>query len=205
MACALWAVQSQDGCRSASGPVNCCRGASRPRSGSGCLNIRSLFALGALGDLELDLLAFLEGFEAIHLDGGKVREKVFTAIIRRDESVTLSVVEPFDGTSCHECDLSKEKTGNESVPKALDQRVAVLPKPVSAGVSLQVLWESQQTGTIKDHLTANTRCIVWFCRCEVKYLRACEFVLLQKVPDSARKPVETLISKLCGGCHQAPT
>lgn len=38
------------------------------------LDIGSLFAFGALGDFKLHFLPFLEGFESIHVDGGKMRK-----------------------------------------------------------------------------------------------------------------------------------
>jgi hypothetical protein len=74
----------------------------RLRAASGrCLNVRCLFAFRALNDLEGDLLAFLEGFEPIHLDGREVCKQILTTFIRRDESETFCVIEPFDRTSCH--------------------------------------------------------------------------------------------------------
>lgn len=69
--------------------------------GSGCLYVRSLLALGTLGDLETDLLTFLEGFEPTHLDSGKMCKKVFASIIRSDEAITLGIVEPLNSASCH--------------------------------------------------------------------------------------------------------
>jgi hypothetical protein len=65
------------------------------------LDIRRLQPLGALLHFELDLLAFLEGLEAAHLDRGVMREKVLTALSRGDEAEAFRVVEPLDGTSCH--------------------------------------------------------------------------------------------------------
>ena len=35
-----------------------------------------------LGDVKADALAFLQGFEAIHVDCGEVRKQVFATIIR---------------------------------------------------------------------------------------------------------------------------
>jgi hypothetical protein len=66
-----------------------------------CLNVRRLFALGALRYLERDFLAFLERFEAAHLNGGKVGEKVFTFIVWCDEAITLGVIKPFHSTGRH--------------------------------------------------------------------------------------------------------
>jgi len=68
---------------------------------SGSLDIGCLFAFGALGYFERNLLSFLEGLEPPHLDRREVREQIFTAVIRRNEAITLRIVEPFHGTCCH--------------------------------------------------------------------------------------------------------
>jgi hypothetical protein len=77
---------------------------------SGSLNIRRLFALRALRDVELDFLPFFEGLEAIHLDRREVCEEVLTSVVGRDEAEPLGVIEPFDSTCCHKNDLSKKMT-----------------------------------------------------------------------------------------------
>jgi hypothetical protein len=56
-------------------------------------------------------LAFFQGFEAVHIDCGEVREQVFATIVRGDEAEAFSVIEPLDGTSCHMCYIPKQKTG----------------------------------------------------------------------------------------------
>src|SRR2546425_3300451 len=72
----------------------------QPQLGAGG-DVGSLFALRSLDDLERDLLTLLQGLEAIHLDGGKVREQILTSVIGRNESISLGVVEPLDSTCCH--------------------------------------------------------------------------------------------------------
>lgn len=64
-------------------------------------DIRSLLAFWALHHVELHLLAFLEGFEPIHLDGTEVRKQIFSAVIRRNEPKAFCVVEPLDCTRRH--------------------------------------------------------------------------------------------------------
>ena len=64
-------------------------------------DLLSLGALGALADLELDLLVLLEGTEAVALDLGVVDEDVVAAIVRSDEAVALFGVEPLDNSLCH--------------------------------------------------------------------------------------------------------
>src|SRR5574338_1718855 len=54
-----------------------------------------------LRHVEGDLLAFLEGLEALHLDRGEMREEVFAAVVGRDEPVTLRVIEPLHSSGCH--------------------------------------------------------------------------------------------------------
>ena len=61
-------------------------------------DVRGLLTLWAVDHVEGDALAFLQGLETIHGDCGEMGEKIFTAAIRRDETKTLCVIEPFDGT-----------------------------------------------------------------------------------------------------------
>ena len=64
---------------------------------AGLRYVASLLALGAIDDLELDRLTFLERPEAIALDGREVDEYVRPAFAF-NETVTLGVVEPLDLT-----------------------------------------------------------------------------------------------------------
>src|SRR5829696_9225578 len=59
-------------------------------------HVRGLRALGAVGDLELDGLALVEGLVAVALDGREVDEDVVAAVAG-DEAVALLVAEPLDG------------------------------------------------------------------------------------------------------------
>src|SRR5207247_9107417 len=68
---------------------------------SGGLDVRGLLSLGSLGDFEAHLLAFLQRFETVHLNGREMREQVLAAVFRRDEAVTLRVIEPLDRACCH--------------------------------------------------------------------------------------------------------
>ena len=67
----------------------------------GGLNIGRLLTLWTLCHFERNLLSFLEGLEASHLYRGEMSEQIFAAIVRRYKAVTLRIVEPLDGTSCH--------------------------------------------------------------------------------------------------------
>jgi hypothetical protein len=65
------------------------------------LNVLSLPALGALGDVELHGLAFLQAAEAARLNRGEMHEDVF-AILAADEAVALGVVKPlYCSCFCH--------------------------------------------------------------------------------------------------------
>src|SRR5258706_3534051 len=64
-------------------------------------NTRSRRTLLALRRLELDRLAFLQRLVAVHLDLAVVREEVLAAVLRRDESKTLRIVEPLDSAFAH--------------------------------------------------------------------------------------------------------
>jgi hypothetical protein len=64
-------------------------------------DVDRLGALGALARLVLDLLALAEGLEAVPSNVRVMHEHVFPALFRRDESVSLGIVEPFDGSGSH--------------------------------------------------------------------------------------------------------
>lgn len=65
------------------------------------LDIAGLFPFGALCDLEYYFLTFFQCLKAGHVDRGKVREQVFSALIWSNESETFAVVEPFHFTLSH--------------------------------------------------------------------------------------------------------
>src|SRR6478752_10309999 len=62
---------------------------------SGGLNVARLLALRTRRNFERDLLAFLESLEARHVDCREMREQVFAAAVRRNESEPLGVVKPL--------------------------------------------------------------------------------------------------------------
>ncbi len=66
------------------------------------LNVFSLPALGALGDVELNALAFLQGTETVRLDGGVMNEDVLT-VFTAQKSKTLGIIEPLDCALFHCC------------------------------------------------------------------------------------------------------
>ena len=65
------------------------------------LNVRRLFAFWAACHFELNALIFLQGFEAVALNRGKVCEQIFATFVRSDETKTFCIIEPLDCTSCH--------------------------------------------------------------------------------------------------------
>ena len=70
------------------------------------LDICSLFALRAGGNVKAHPLVFRERLETCRIDGREMREQVFRAIVRGDETETFCVIEPLHNTCCH-ADLSK--------------------------------------------------------------------------------------------------
>src|SRR5918998_2910776 len=74
-------------------------------------NVLRLRTLGALGEVELDLLVLVERLVAAGLDRGEVDEHVLAATILRDEAEALVGVEPLDGALSHDLFLC-------SVPRA---------------------------------------------------------------------------------------
>src|SRR5438045_861347 len=55
----------------------------------------------ALRHVEGDLLALFERLVAVHLDRAVMGEQILAAVIRRDESEALGVVEPLHGACRH--------------------------------------------------------------------------------------------------------
>jgi hypothetical protein len=53
-----------------------------------------------LDDIELDTVAFIQGAKTAAIDCRVMNENV-CAIILRNEAITLLIIKPFDGTSCH--------------------------------------------------------------------------------------------------------
>src|SRR5687768_2854584 len=65
------------------------------------LDVRRGRTLLALRHVEGDLLAVLQRLEAGALDRAVMGEQILAAVIRRDESEALGVVEPLHGTCSH--------------------------------------------------------------------------------------------------------
>ncbi len=66
------------------------------------LDVFGLQALGALGDIELHRLAFLQALETARLDGREMHENVF-ARLAADKAVALGVIEPLYCSLFHMC------------------------------------------------------------------------------------------------------
>src|SRR3954469_22370807 len=64
-------------------------------------DVRGLWALRALAELEIDLRTFGQRPEAIPRDPGEMDERVLASVIGRDEAETLLVAEPLHDTSSH--------------------------------------------------------------------------------------------------------
>src|SRR5918998_366243 len=64
-------------------------------------DVLRLQALGALRDVELDLLVLGERLEAGAGDAAVVHEDVAVTAVLRDEAEALGLVEPLDGSGCH--------------------------------------------------------------------------------------------------------
>ncbi len=61
----------------------------------GCLE-----PFGPLGDVELDFIALVKGFEAIPLNGGEVNEDIIS-VVSGNESKALLLIKPFYTTFSH--------------------------------------------------------------------------------------------------------
>ncbi len=63
-------------------------------------DVRSLKTLGTLDDFEGYLVAFVQGLETVALDRRKMHKHIL-AVLLRDETKPLAVVEPLHYTICH--------------------------------------------------------------------------------------------------------
>lgn len=73
-------------------------------------NIGSLWSLGALYDIELDIFSFFQGFESFPLESG-VMDKHILSAIKPDKSKAFSIIEPLHRTFClHKTLLSSTAT-----------------------------------------------------------------------------------------------
>jgi hypothetical protein len=81
-----------------------------------------------LHDIEGNLLTFFEGLETAHVDGGKMREKIFAAIIRSDKAKTLGIIEPLDGTECHVCNFHTRNEKFTGLPDSLFELSDPMPE-----------------------------------------------------------------------------
>src|SRR5262249_8520986 len=64
-------------------------------------DVRRLRALLALTGLVLDLRVLGQSLEPIARDVREMHEEILAAVLRRDESVPLRIVEPLHGSGCH--------------------------------------------------------------------------------------------------------
>src|SRR6266446_7724632 len=81
------------------------------------LHVLCLEPLGPLGHVEADLLTFRESAKTLRADGRVVAKDVLAAIVLRDETETLRIVEPLHCTGCHALP-SQSQTVNPPAPRA---------------------------------------------------------------------------------------
>ena len=89
------------------------------RGAPGCQTLRTFDAwspFGPLDDLELHVVAFGQGAEALRDDGGVMHEHVLAPVLR-DEAEPLGIIEPLDRALRHCCNLLKgEPAGSGETP-----------------------------------------------------------------------------------------
>src|SRR4051794_21517147 len=101
--------------------------------GSERANVLRLRALGALRDVELDLLVLVQGLVALALDGRVVHEDVVAAVLLRNEAEALLGVEPLDSALSHAHLLLIR--GVEPPPRRPRDRCGETPSPLEKLVS----------------------------------------------------------------------
>jgi hypothetical protein len=63
-------------------------------------NVGCLWAFRTIGNLELYLIAFIEGFKSISLNGRKVYEDIIS-VVSGNEPIALLLIKPFHTTFGH--------------------------------------------------------------------------------------------------------
>jgi hypothetical protein len=125
------------------------------------LDIRRLQALWAFLRFEAYLLVFLQRFETLGLNFGKMREKVVTTAVWCDESKPLCIVEPFHSTGRHlQIFLKKRVSFGWATHRDLaNDGAKVLPRKSTGWQSLSV----RSLRTSREHL-AILRSSLWIAR-----------------------------------------
>lgn len=97
-------------------------------------NFCRLLALGGVSHLENDFVALFEGLEAFLDDLGEVGEKIWGAVIGRDESEAFCVVEPFYcACRCHDVALREVECGLAPLLRAACKLLGIaLPDDIMA-------------------------------------------------------------------------
>src|SRR5439155_2244395 len=93
------------------------RRAIRYMSGARLDDVARIGPLGAFAHLELDLRTFGQALEALPGDVRVVDEDVLRPVLGLDEPVALGVVEPLDGSGCHQknTSLARSRTGMKAL------------------------------------------------------------------------------------------
>src|SRR5580704_15973682 len=68
----------------------------------GGLNVCSLLALGASGDVKRYALAFLKRLETAGVNCRVMRKEILSTVFRGDEAKAFCVVKPFHCSVCHD-------------------------------------------------------------------------------------------------------
>ena len=77
-----------------------------------CPKLAAVFGVGLR--VVCNLLAFLQGFEPIGLDGGKVHKHIVAAVVVGDKAEALRLIEPFYSTVIHNQYLLKDVIQNRA-------------------------------------------------------------------------------------------
>src|SRR5690606_30299220 len=127
---------------------------------AGLGDVAGLRSLGALDDLELDLLALLERPEAGSLDRGEVHEDV-VAPLALDEPVALRVIEPLDltgdaHTTCLPCEDVRWSSPHRSPVVSIASATGDKKRPREAAVLTQPRRRPAQRQRATIHMTCMT-------------------------------------------------
>src|SRR3569833_275770 len=114
-------------------------------------NVLRLRALGALRDVELDLLVLVQGLVALRLDGRVVHEDVVAAVLLRNEAETLLGVEPLNGALSH---AGKSPYWGERRHFGASSRMRVIRRPASQEKKRRWITNSNHVGVLLELASA---------------------------------------------------
>src|SRR4029453_8114475 len=113
-------------------------------------DVRSLEALRTPGHLELNSIALGQALEALGLNGAEMHEHVL-AILLRDETIPLRIVEPLHVTLSHLLTSFREASNASVIPRHHDGGALLKRRTNKNAAGLEVLAALASKRNVPDH------------------------------------------------------